>query len=59
MRYSIYIKHSDGTGAYLSHRDRTEWAHRTAKKHLADVVREHLAANAKWVNVQYFALVAA
>lgn len=59
MKYSIYIKHIDGHGAYLSHRDRTAWTLRTARKHLTDVTREKLSQSDKWVNVEYFALVAA
>jgi len=37
--FEILIKHVDGRVMRLSHRDRTEWKIRTAKKHLRDVVK--------------------
>lgn len=55
--FCVYIKRKDGKGGYLSHRDRTAWTLRTARKHLADVVREKATMN-KWQDVEYFAIVA-
>ena len=58
MNYRVALKHSDGTVSYLSHRGRTEWSLRTARKHRRDCVREKVY-NAKFPNVVWFALVAA
>lgn len=58
MKYSIYLKHHDGTGSYLAYRGRTEWGIRTAKKHLKDVVSE-LVKGGKYGAVKYAALVVA
>ena len=38
--YEVLIKMSDGSVSRLSHRDRTSWAIRTARKHLRDVVAQ-------------------
>jgi len=40
--FEILIKHVNGSVMRLSHRDRTEWKIRTAKKHLRDVVKKML-----------------
>lgn len=56
-RFGVYIKHDDNTGAWLSHKGRTEWSYRTARRHLRDVVREHVADSLKWQAVRYFAVV--
>lgn len=58
-KFSIYVKYENGTGGYLSVRDRTEWAIKTAKKHLKDVIREKTENSAKWSEVRYFAIVEA
>lgn len=41
--YSVYLQgKKPNSGAYLSHRGRTEWSLRTARKHKADVVKSML-----------------
>lgn len=39
-RYCVRLQHAQGTAAYLSHRDRTEWSKRQAHRHAADVRRK-------------------
>lgn len=58
MNYSIYVKHTDNTGGYLSVNGKMEWRIRTAKKHLRDVTLEKMRNNDKWKDVRYFAIVA-
>lgn len=59
MKYQIAIKYLDGDIAYLVHRNKTAWAVKTARKYLRECVREKIANNPKWVEVWFFALVAA
>ena len=56
MNYKIYIKYENDTGGYLTHRNRTEWKLRTARKHLRDVIRG--IQSGKYVGARYAALVA-
>jgi hypothetical protein len=54
MQYQVAIKHNDGKLSYLSHRDRTQWTLRTARKHAKECTAKILAgqlANAKYVAV--------
>lgn len=57
MNCQIYIKHEDGTGSYLTCRNRTEWRLKTAKKHLRDVVAG--IVDGKFKGARYAALVMA
>ena len=57
QRYSVLIKHKDGSISYLSHKGKSEWSIKTAKKHLDGVNNELLLNNNKWENVEYFACV--
>ena len=57
-RYCIAIKYESGKLGYLSHRDRTEWTLRTARKHLRDITREKVQDSPKWADVRHFALIA-
>lgn len=59
MTYQILIKYLDGTVSHLSHRGRTEWRIKTARKYLHDCVCEKINDSEKWQNVWYFAIVAA
>ncbi len=56
-QYSVVIKHKDGKLSYMSYRDRTEWALRTARKHARDCTIKLVSG--QWDNVQYVAVVAA
>ena len=40
-RYSIKITYPSGFVAYMSHKDKTSWCLRTARKHLSEWVYLH------------------
>ena len=56
--YCIAIKHNNGRLSFLSHRNRSEWTLRTARKHLRDITREKMQDSPKWADVKHFALLA-
>lgn len=41
MKYSIKITYPSGTIAYMSHKGKTSWCKRTAKKYLTEWVYLH------------------
>ena len=40
-RYMIKIVYPSGTVAYMSHKGRSEWCYRSAKKHLNEFILWH------------------
>lgn len=56
-QYQVYIKYIDGHGAYLSHRDRTQWTLRTARKHAKDCTAKIVSG--QWPDVRFVAVVLA
>lgn len=37
--YEICIVSKDGSESYLEHRGKRQWSHRTAKKHVSDILK--------------------
>ena len=56
MKYSILCKHHDGSISYITHRNRTSWCIRAARKHLHDCVSNKLNKG-MYDHVDYFACV--
>lgn len=56
IKYNVAIKHTDGRVSYLSHRDRTAWTLRTARKHAKDCTAKIVSG--QWPTVKYVAVIA-
>lgn len=56
--FHVYLKSSCGHDSILTHRNKTAWSYRTAKKHMLDCVANKLNKG-MFPDVEYFAVVAA
>ena len=56
-QYQVVIKHNDGRVSYLSHRDRSQWTLRTARKHAKDCTAKIVSG--QWTHAKYIAVILA
>ena len=55
--FNVFLKGCQGNDSILTHKNKTSWCYKTAKKHLLDCVSKKMNAG-MFKDVEYFAIVA-